>query len=176
MSRDERESSYFTWDSYGDGWLDFDKTSVPAMKEFLECFVGKLIARGTTREVFECKFDKSVVIKVQRAFQTQNAVEVATWKRVEDTPSVAKWFAPVLGYSSSMRVIVQRRTMPLLKPPARIPEFLTDRKVQNYGMIGKQVVCHDYGLMDLGRIAPGNFKMEPAEWWDVGTQNDYEGR
>lgn len=174
MTRAESDTLYFDWDTYADGWLDFDKTTKPAMKEFLECFAGRLLARGTTRDVFVCKFDDAYVIKVQKPFETQNAVEVAIWDRVKDTPSVAKWFAPVAMRSSSMRVIVQRRTMPLLRPPKLIPEFLTDRKVQNYGLLGKQVVCHDYGLLGMNMVAPGKFKMEPAEWWDGGTMNDYD--
>jgi len=175
MSRAEGDTVYFDWATYADGWLDMDKTTKPAMKEFLECFVGKQIAAGTTRHVFESRYDKSLVIKIQKHYETQNAVEVATWDRWKDYPKVAKWLAPVVARSSSMRVIVQQRTIPMLRAPKLIPDFLTDRKVQNYGLLGKQVVCHDYGLGLY--VADGcNFKMVPANWWDVGTGDHYDKR
>lgn len=50
--------------------------------------------------------------------------------------------------------------------PDRMPAFLTDMKRTNYGLIGKQVVCHDYGtnlLMQMGLTK----RMKKADWWDL---------
>lgn len=173
--RTPSDTLYFDWETYDGGWLDLDKTTRPLMKEFMECFAGKLIATGQDRHVFAHKFDDSLVIKLQTAYGTQNAVECSTWERHKSYPDVAKWLAPVVSRSSSMRVIVQKRTMPMLEAPKQLPNFLTDHKVQNYGLLNNKVVCHDYGL-GIFCNDTREIKMENVTWWDVGTQKNYRKR
>lgn len=168
MTTPPGDSIYFDWALYDDGWMNFNKATRPAMKEFLECFVGQRIASGTCRDVFECRLNNEFVIKVQKEYGTQNAVEYATWELHKAYPKVAKWLAPVVMRSSSMRVIVQKRTVPMLKAPKKLPNFLSDRKVQNYGLIGTQVVCHDYGL-GVFLSDRENIVLEDIKWWDGET-------
>lgn len=175
------DTRYFKFDTYESStewgrshWIDFDKTTTPAMKSLLECFVGKVIGEGSERTVFASRYDPNVVIKVGKGYSTQNAVEASTWDRFKDYPKISKWIAPVLQRSADCRVIVQRRTSTLVKPPAKIPDFLGDLKVQNFGLLDGQVVAHDYGLGIY--LDPGStFTLIKPEWWD-GQTGDYYDR
>jgi hypothetical protein len=175
MKRDHN-SLYFKWDTYNDGnfdWLDYDQTTAIAMKSMLECFVGKSIGSGVSRTVFECKHDPNFVVKIGTSYHTQNAMEVRTWDRFKDNPKVSKWLAPITQRSADMRVIVQRRTRPLLNPPKKIPHFLGDLKVQNFGLLDGRCVAHDYGL-GIWFDADAPIEMVKPEWWDGLSGDIYE--
>jgi hypothetical protein len=107
---------------------------------------GRHIGKGAFRNVFECGFDPSLVVKVeseQRSFS--NVMEWEVWHSVVET-EFEKWFAPVVQISPNGSVLLQRRTTPVLKWPERIPSFFTDIKRANFGMFNGNFVCHDYGL------------------------------
>ena len=175
MTRRDPNSLYFDFDTYRNGhddWLDYDRITAPAMKALLECFAGRLLGRGVSRTVFECKFNPEYVVKVSKPYDTQNATEARTWERFSDVPHVAKWLAPIAQQSACGRVIVQRRTRPLLKPPAKIPHYLGDLKVQNFGMLEGRCVAHDYGLgIFLDSDAP--VQMVKPDWWDGQSGDHY---
>lgn len=170
-------TAYFRFGTYrgspSQEWLDYDQTTVPAMKAMLECFVGQRIGGGTTRTVFQCKHDPSKVIKIQSAYEVANQMEFRVWEKFGDDPKVGKWLAPVHAISADGRVIVQSRTLPLINPPKKIPDFLSDLKVQNFGMLDGRVVAHDYGL---GIFIDSNspIEMVAPEWWD-GFSGDHYG-
>jgi hypothetical protein len=175
-ARVDPNSAYFKFDTYNFNsfdWLDYDQTSAIAMKAMLECFVGKKLGEGVSRTVFECKFNPDYVVKVSTSYDTQNPTEHRTWQRFKDVPKVAKWLAPVDQISACGRVIVQRRTRPLLRPPTTIPNFLGDLKVQNFGMIDGKCVAHDFGL---GIFINGDepIQMVKPSWWD-GLSGDHYG-
>lgn len=171
-----KDTPYFrtaTYENNGENWIDYDKITVPAAKSILECFMGPMIGSGVSRRVFSCKADPSLVIKIGGGFDTQNAVEAAVWDRFSENNRVNKWLAPIVARSADLRVIVQKRTKPVIKPPTKIPDFLGDLKVQNFGMLDGRLVAHDYGLgIFIDNNSP--IEMVAPKWWDAGTGNYYD--
>jgi len=123
------------------------------------------IGRGMSRVVYRSSVLKDFVIKVEDcAGKFQNVIEWETWKRVEGT-EFEKWFAPCKWISPNGSVLVQQRTHHTDNYPARMPVFLADFKRANYGLIGKQIVCHDYGTNLLFERGMSK-RMQKVEWWD----------
>lgn len=113
---------------------------------------GKYIGSGISRSVFEYNLDPRYVIKVEPlSTNNNNMVEQMMWNEIHglcgNLEWVKKWFAPVLWCSPNGRLLVMRKTeeKPGKKRPEMIPEFLWDVKSDNFGWIGNQFVCHDYG-------------------------------
>ena len=108
---------------------------------------GERIGYGMSRATFECELNKDWVVKVEdSAGHFQNVVEWETWARVKGTPA-SRWFAECKWISPNGTVLIMERTrQPAPQDfPERMPIFLCDFKRSNYGMIGKFLVCHDYG-------------------------------
>ena len=87
------------------------------------------------------------VVKIEEdSGRFQNVVEWETWQRVKDTPH-SRWFAACKWISPNGSVLVMERTKIASESdyPEKMPAFLSDFKRSNYGMIGKFLVCHDYG-------------------------------
>lgn len=137
-------------------------------KEAFWLLCSEKIGSGMGRDVYASKVLPDCVIKCEsNAGSFQNQFEWETWQQVKNTP-FAKWFAPCKWISACGGVLVMQRTHPIQPGhyPERVPAFLTDLKRTNYGLIGKQVVCHDYGtnlLIQMGLTK----RMKKAEWWDV---------
>jgi hypothetical protein len=134
--------------------------------DFFRMFCGDLIGTGVARTVYNHAQDPKLVVKIEHyARSFQNIIEWETWKRVEMTEH-AKWFAPCVNVSPTGIVLIQKKTA--IKStkhyPERIPTFFTDTKYSNYGFLGRQLVCHDYGvhlLMEKGMRKT----MRKADWW-----------
>jgi hypothetical protein len=126
-----------------------------------------MISSGQDRTVWEWLPDKRLVAKVElgaRAFQ--NVFEYETWQRVKDT-KWARWFAPVETIGPSGVMLLMRRTAPAQPTdyPRKVPRFFTDLKRANWGRLGGELVCHDYGrhlLMEEGMTS----KLKVARWWN----------
>lgn len=128
---------------------------------------GDLIAAGSQRSVYACRIRPDLVIKIEtNARSFQNIEEYNTWNWIKDT-DYAKWFAPVEFVSSCGILIMQKRTEPgpMLGYPSKMPAFFTDMKYQNFGWLGKQMVCHDYGI-NLLRNDGLTKRMRKVRWWD----------
>lgn len=152
-----------------------------AISEFLKnelfgAVCGKLLGSGSARQVYEHKFDPTVVIKFElNAGSFQNIIEWETWQRIVKIEELAKWFAPCVMISPNGAVLVQRRTRPASQYPDKVPAFFTDLKLQNFGVIASpeaddntqgQFVCHDYGLHLM--LEKGMTKrMRKADWWTL---------
>lgn len=123
-------------------------SSSPAMhREVFNLMCDELIYTGMSRAVWASKLLPSCVIKVEeRGGMFQNVVEWETWQRVKDTP-LSRWFAECKSISPNGAVLVMERTRPASDRdyPDKMPVFLGDFKRRNYGMVGKHLVCHDYG-------------------------------
>lgn len=137
-------------------------------KEAFNLMCEDLIYQGMSREVWSSAMMADCVVKVEdrRAF-FQNVIEWETWQRVKDT-EIAKWFAPCRWISPNGAILVMDRTRPTADRdyPEKMPAFLNDFKRRNYGLIGDQLVCHDYGicgLMDVGMSK----RMIKAKWTDA---------
>lgn len=129
---------------------------------------GELIGEGSHRIVYEWQRNpKKWVIKVDTGDRHANIIEEEVWSYARNT-KVAKWFAPVADMSAGGRLLLQRRCVPLAKDkyPKKIPDFFTDLKYANFGMLDGQFVCMDYAnslIMNKGLFTG---KMQIAEWWD----------
>lgn len=131
--------------------------------EFSDLVLGKILGHGISRNVYECKFDPTIVIKHEVGSGFQNVTEWKIWEEVQYTP-MAKWFAPCLYISPNGLWMVQKRVsfMDHDKYPKRIPEFLNDIKYSNYGKIGKSFVCFDYGTIKT--IRTRSLKLKKVDW------------
>lgn len=134
--------------------------------DFCKMFCGKQIGYGVYRQVFEHKYDDSLVIKVEYADTTffANAQEWAVWKEMSDT-DLAKYFAPCVDISENGLILIQKKTKPLRKYPEMIPAFFTDTKRSNYGSINGKFCCHDYASHKLYQTGVTK-RMVKANWWD----------
>ena len=135
-------------------------------KEGFNMLLGPLIAEGGSRKVYECALDPTLVVKLDPFSPYSNRLENFIWNESRWKPDVQKWLAPVVSISDSGRILIQKRTTPLdhSKYPKRLPAFLTDTKYVNYGMLGKQFVCHDYDLTRIAEVGLST-KLVKVDWW-----------
>lgn len=108
---------------------------------------GERIGRGSAREVFEMRTNPAYVVKIETGAQSfQNVSEWETWQWVNGG-DMSGWFAPCEMISPCGLILVQRKVAPLRLPelPPRLPAFLCDLKPENFGLLGKRIVCCDYG-------------------------------
>jgi hypothetical protein len=115
---------------------------------------GQLLGAGIHRKVFACRIDLNLVVKVEipndwRSFA--NVKEMEFWNEYRDMPKVAKWLAPCEFLSPDGRILLQKRAQPVEAKdlPEKMPNFLTDFKVANFGRIDGQIVCVDYAWHTL---------------------------
>lgn len=131
-------------------------------------FFGRKIGEGSTRKVFACRIDESVVIKKEmKAGGFQNVLEWEIWRTVSYSETLAPWFAPCFHLSGSGTLLIQARTSPIatLKDlPKKIPSFFTDLKKQNWGWYEGRPVCHDYATISIKYFSEP-IKMVKADWW-----------
>ena len=148
--------------------MPMQNISRTAMRDLTNMICDEELGRGIGRVVYACSLDPSIVIKIEQGGGSfQNVLEWETWQQLAHT-RVARWLAPCVNISPCGIVLLMKRVTPLphdLKNGTRIPEFLTDRKRSNYGMIDGRVVCCDYGsnlAINHGALAS---KQTRTEWW-----------
>lgn len=129
------------------------------------CF-GDCLASGRDRVVYEWLPDPKLVAKIElRSRSFQNVIEAETWDRIKET-KWARWFAPVASISPAGTMLLMRRTSAATRDdfPKKIPAFFTDTKLENWGRLNGQLVCHDYGIHLLMERGMTN-DMRCAKWW-----------
>lgn len=145
-------------------------------QEAFDLLCGKLLGRGMSRNVFECKLLPDCVVKVENDEGFfQNIKEWETWQRIKYTKHSA-WFAECSWISGNGQILIMEKTVPCYPKdlPEMVPAYLTDLKSENFGMsqlkdpktgeVTNRFVCHDYGstlLMEKGMTS----KMKKADWW-----------
>lgn len=132
---------------------------------------GKLLGSGVYRDVFECKLNDSLVVKVEiqndNGYRTfMNVQEMHFWNMFNSIPAVKQWCAPCEFLSPDGHILLQKRVEPLraadrASMPDKLPAFLTDLKYDNFGLLDGRIVCVDYG----GCIMNPETKLRKAEWW-----------
>ena len=118
------------------------------LREFVSFMTGDLIGEGMSRKVYNHPTDNTKVIKVEdneRNFQ--NVMEWEIWNQFKYCKDVAKWLAPCHSISHSGTFLIMEKAvdLPPKKKIEKLPEFLSDHKIENFGMIGRHVVARDYG-------------------------------
>lgn len=135
--------------------------------EFFRMFCGEKLGSGQGREVWSFGLDDRYVIKFEgRDHSFQNVKEWDLWcDAVEMGSDIADWLAPCDRISPNGRILIQERTKPATKYPDKLPVFFADTKRQNFGVIGRRFVCHDYGthLMCNSGLSK---RLRKVKWWD----------
>jgi hypothetical protein len=119
---------------------------------FAEAFnllCGKELGQGIHRQVFLCRIDPSLVVKVEYDtdfFVGANASEWRWWDELQYAPAYARWLAPCKWISPNGRIMLQKRTthIPSDRIPKLFPDWLIDTKWENFGMLDGKIVAHDY--------------------------------
>lgn len=109
---------------------------------------GKFISRGVSRTVFECGYDESCVVKIDKS-SNDNIIEWELWNMLKYMPEkISNWFAPCVRISNNGRILIQKKTKPLSDKQweslKEVPSFLTDIKRSNFGMYKGNLCMHDY--------------------------------
>ena len=133
--------------------------------------IGDKIGYGGSREVYQWLPDPGMVLKVERGGNSySNVMEWQTWNDAEHhigDKEIMKWLAPVHYISPTGVYLLMSKTKPAPDDlfPEKIPVWMTDTKVQNFGLLKGKFVCHDYGnnlICNTGMVK----RMKKADWWD----------
>lgn len=139
-------------------------------RDLLDAFLGPFIGSGCSRQVFEHRFRKDFVVKVETNSKSfDNIREYDIWHEVDK--EVRRWLAPIEWISPCGIVMIQHRTQrPDIKVmPKRIPNWLYDTKLGNWGWYKGRIVCHDYANHCALRRGAKNV-LKKADWWDETDQ------
>lgn len=120
------------------------------MREVMHLLIGRgeRLGSGIARTVYRLPHDRTKVIKIENGDgHFQNVTEWKMWDDSQHCAALAKWLAPCHYISCNGNFLIQTyaHDLGLNEIPKKLPAFLTDHKRENFGKIGKQVVCRDYG-------------------------------
>lgn len=136
-----------------------------------ETTLGPYLGSGTSRKVYLFYNEKSdMVIKIDMSHgHKSNVVEYSIWDDFSETKEGKRWLAKCFYMSSCGKVLAQQKLTPITsvddsRLPKQIPTWMTDTKVQNWG-VDKQgnVKCLDYANSLMLQNKPWHLKK--AEWW-----------
>ena len=90
------------------------------------------------------------VIKAAELDLRQNLIEACIWEDYGET-DIGGWLSPVVARTPCFRAIIMKMTTPIEyeELPHKVPQFLTDNKVENWGILEGVPVCHDYGTIKI---------------------------
>ncbi len=127
-------------------------------EEAFNLLCGPQLGEGIHRQVFLCRIDPTLVVKVEtddNYWQGANAAEWKNWDENSYAPSFSKWLAPCMWISPNSRIMLQKRTtqIPSHLIPKQLPAWLMDVKWENFGYYDGRIVAHDYPQLraKLGR-------------------------
>lgn len=128
---------------------------------------GDKLGEGMTRKVYRCRLNDEYVVKVEpRGTNFQNIEEWRAWWWACGTPR-RHWLAPCEYISPCGLILIQHRVTPLRASdrPRKVPNWLSDLKKDNFGMLKGKVVACDYGtVLSCWRDAPSKMVTPP---WSV---------
>lgn len=120
----------------------------PSFEDVFNLLCGQMIGEGVHRQVFECKLDQTLVVKVENSdyLDFANVREWTNWDETQFFKPAARWLAPCVKLGTNGRVLLQKRVQPLRdnELPPKLPKFIFDRKRENLGLYEGRVVCCDY--------------------------------
>lgn len=124
------------------------------ISDIISSICGEHLGTGAFRRVYDYNLEAGYVVKIEEGSSRCNVVEALVWEEVQglcgDLEWVKKWFAPIKWISPGGHILVMQKTElypknERMQPPEKIPKFLWDIKPENFGWIGRNYVCHDYG-------------------------------
>lgn len=142
----------------------------PIFYDAFNLFCGEKIGSGVYRDVYECRVNPDLVVKVEivpeggwRTFS--NVAEMKFWNEYSHSKSIARWLAPCEYLSPDGYILLQRRCEPVTRAdlkrlPTRLPEFLEDIKLENFGWLNGKLVCVDYAINTLEAMT----KLKKVTW------------
>lgn len=140
--------------------------SLPAFEDAFNLLCHEKLGSGIHRDVFACRIDPKLVVKVETDLPWRyfaNVHEMKFWTDHQHYEKVAKWLAPCDYLSPDGLILLQRRCEPLRDNdvlPDKLPAFLTDVKKDNYGWLDGRIVCFDYAL----NIPSPSLRPKKAVW------------
>ena len=140
-----------------------------AIEESLRLMLGKRLGYGMSRSVYECRINKSLVVKIEEGSRRfQNIMEHEIWITLSGTKA-ARWLAPIVDISPCGIVLLMKRTTPMREKelPAKVPVWLTDCKTSNFGIYEGRPVCHDYGTAGTVMLSRAVSKAMKNPNWDI---------
>lgn len=120
------------------------------------------LGTGIHRDVFECRINDKLVVKVENDLPWRyfaNVHEMKFWSDNQHCEAIAKWLAPCEYLSPDGLLLVQRRCEPL-RESDKLPSFLTDVKRDNFGLLDGRIVAFDYAL----NISSPSARLKKANW------------
>lgn len=124
--------------------------------ELYSSLVGERISNGSFRDVYECPLNNNWVTKVQIDPQgTSNMIEYFMWQDIQThaPKSVQKWFCPLIFLSPCGRLLIaQKCDTQNIKKPTKVPHFLSDCRMENFGMLDGRLVVIDYDFTLINLI------------------------
>ena len=139
--------------------------------DLITTLIGKKLGQGTYRAVYQHNWDKDWVIKIEPNNTSSNISEYMLWDEIQGLINklawVKEWFALVLWMSPNGKILCMQKTSQepknrKLEIPDKVPAFLADVKLDNFGWIGNKFVCHDYGF--LHKFIKYENKMQTIKW------------
>lgn len=136
-------------------------------RDLADILLGNKIGSGMSREVFECRIDKTLVVKIEQSSGSfQNVKEWEMWQEIQHIKELHRWFAPCVSISACGTVLLQKKAVTPYKKdyPKKVPKCIGDLKYQNFGMYNGKFVAIDYGsLISSNGLRTG---MKKADWWE----------
>lgn len=132
-------------------------------REAFRLLAGRELGRGIHRTVYACRIDPTLVVKVEEAVGSfANVQERGNWEYFKDAPE-ARWLAPVIDISPCGGMLLQRKVEPVRSEemPDKVPAFLTDLKLSNFGRLDGRIVACDYSSI----IVSASRRLKKADWW-----------
>lgn len=140
--------------------------------------VGERIGYGHYRTVHELRICDDKVIKFARADNDSsnrcNFIEYDLWDQYQYSENTKRWLAQCFEVNRGGNALIQEKLEIIQSKhdhrlPKRIPRFLTDTKVQNWGVDKEgNVKCCDYGTSLL--LVNNPWQLTKAEWWEYHTE------
>ena len=137
----------------------------------LDLLFVKRLGSGSARTVYELS-GGTHVIKLEHAdsyqFMRQNIIEHSIWNDFQYTVEGPKWLAECGSISGNGRALMQEKLEIFTdindeRLPKRVPRFLTDMKINNWGIDSNgNVKCVDYGLILLMQGNP--WQLRKVNW------------
>lgn len=140
--------------------------------DMLRLLLGKRLGKGQARDVYECAFNKELVVKIEarigkEAAPFSNVIEHAIWHESEGT-EWRRWLAPCDWISPFGTALIMSKTTPMTEAerPRDVPSFLSDLQPSNWGMLDGRPVAHDYGNNAVYHLALKHAVIERGAWHD----------
>ena len=146
------------------------------MYELLDSMGCVYLGAGYSRRVYTYGEDK--VIKIARANHSMyrtvgieaNLKELELWTEAsenEEFKDIREWLAPTISISDGGLSLIQMKTEPLpddMCLPTKVPNWITDLKRENCGMLDGEIVFHDYALTLCNINSFRKHRLVKAHW------------